>query len=164
MLVEHPEAVEVVRRLSERGLTFATAESSTGGLVSHLIVTVPGASRVFIGGAVAYGRGPKLGWLRVPVETIETNGSVHEATALAMARGAREALGVDIAVAETGIASDNDNPERPGGLWCLAIVGPDGYEHAVRHHFEGERQVRMHQAASQMLHLVLAYLDEAAET
>ncbi len=152
-------AEEVVQRLTARGLRIATAESSTGGLAGHMIVTVPGASRVFEGGVAAYGLQGKTGWLAVPEETVATHGSVHEATALAMARGAREALGVDLAVAETGIASDNANAERPGGLWCLAIVGPDGYEHAERHHFEGDRLARMHEAAARMLRLILEYLD-----
>lgn len=152
-------AAEVVQRLTARSLRVATAESSTGGLAGHLIVTVPGASRVFEGGVTAYGLASKLQWLSVPEETIAAYGSVHEATALAMARGARDALDVDIGIAETGIASETDNPERPGGLWCLAIVGHGGYEHVERHHFEGERQARMQAAAARMLRLIINYLD-----
>src|SRR5690606_9057372 len=98
-------AAEVVRRLTERGLTLATAESTTGGLTGHLVVSVPGASRVFVGGVAAYGRRLKLDWLHVPAETVQQHGSVSEETVLAMARGARDALGVDVAVAESGIAS-----------------------------------------------------------
>lgn len=152
-------AAEVVRRLTERGLTIATAESSTGGLAGHLLVTVPGASRVFAGGTAAYGLEAKRRWLGVPLETIEAHGSVHEATALAMARGAREALGVDLAVAETGIAGSSDNPDRPGGLWYIALVGPAGAARVERHLFEGDRLERLHAAARHMLALILDHLD-----
>lgn len=152
-------AAEVVRRLTARGLTIATAESSTGGLAGHLLVTVPGASRVFAGGTAAYGLAAKQRWLGVPVETIAEHGSVHETTALAMARGAREALGVDLAVAESGIAGSSDNPERPSGLWYIALVGPAGEARVERHLFEGDRLERLHAAARHMLALVLDHLD-----
>ncbi|MEX1021744.1 MAG: CinA family protein, partial [Dehalococcoidia bacterium] len=110
MTIEGDRASEVVRRMTERGLTLATAESTTGGLAGHLVVAVPGASKVFAGGVAAYGRRAKLDWLRVPAETVTEYGSVHEETVLAMARGAREALGVAVAVAESGIASPTGNP------------------------------------------------------
>lgn len=151
-------AAEVVRRMTERGLTLATAESTTGGLAGHLVVAVPGASRVFVGGVAAYGRRPKLDWLRVPPETVTEHGSVAEETVLAMARGARDALGVDVAVAESGIASPTNNPERPGGLYWLAITG-EGHERAERHVFEGDRLQTMQAAADRLLAMVLEYLD-----
>jgi len=146
--------------MTEAGLTLATAESTTGGLTGHLVVAVPGASRVFVGGVAAYGRRPKTDWLRVPPETIAQHGSVSEETVLAMARGAREALGVDVAVAESGIASPTDNPERPGGLYCLALVGP-GHERAERQVFPGDRRETMEAAASRLLAMVIEYLDGA---
>ena len=151
-------AAEVVRRLTERGLTLATAESTTGGLTGHLVVSVPDASRVFVGGVAAYGRRPKLDWLHVPAETVQQHGSVSEETVLAMARGARDALGVDVAVAESGIASPTGNPERPGGLYCLAIVA-EGYERAERQVFGGDRVETMSAAADRLLAMVLECLD-----
>ncbi|MDA1010328.1 MAG: CinA family protein [Chloroflexi bacterium] len=153
-------AADVVRRLAERGLRIATAESSTGGLAGHLIVTVPGASRVFAGGVAAYDLTSKLTWLHVPEGLVAEHGSVQEATTLAMARGARDVLAVDLAAAESGVAEDNDNPERPGGLWWIAIIGPGNYERAERHLFEGNREARMHAAARRMLTMVLEYLDD----
>lgn len=151
-------AAEVVRRMTERGLTLATAESTTGGLAGHLVVAVPGASRVFVGGVAAYGRRPKVDWLRVPPETVAEHGSVSEETVLAMARGAREALGVDVAVAESGIASPTGNPDRPGGLYWLAVAA-EGYERAERHVFPGERLDTMQAAAGRLLAMVNEYLD-----
>lgn len=155
-------AEDVIRRMTERGLRLATAESTTGGLTGHLLVAVPGASKVFVGGVAAYGRKPKLDWLRVPAETVAEYGSVHEETVLAMARGARDALEVDLAIAESGIASPTNNPERPGGLYCLALVGPDGVERAERQVFEGDREATMRACADRLLAMILQYLDETA--
>ena len=155
-------AEEVIRRMTERGLRLATAESTTGGLTGYLLVAVPGASKVFVGGVAAYGRKPKTDWLRVPAETVAQYGSVHEETVLAMARGAREALEVDLAVAESGIASPTNNPDRPGGLYCLALVGPDGHEVAERQIFEGDREATMRAAADRLIAMILEYLDQTA--
>jgi len=155
-------AEDVIRRMTERGLRLATAESTTGGLTGYLLVAVPGASKVFVGGVAAYGRKPKTDWLRVPPDTIARYGSVHEETVLAMARGAREALAVDLAVAESGIASPTNNPDRPGGLYCLALVGPDGHEVSERQIFEGDREATMRAAADRLMAMILDYLDETA--
>ncbi len=153
-------AEDVIRRMTERGLRLATAESTTGGLTGYLLVAVPGASKVFVGGVAAYGRKPKTDWLRVPADTVTQYGSVHEETVLAMARGAREALEVDLAVAESGIASPTNNPDRPGGLYCLALVGPDGHEVAERQIFEGDREATMRAAADRLIAMILEYLDQ----
>lgn len=154
-------AEEVIRRMADRGLRLAVVEATTGGLTSHRLVAVPGASRVFIGGVAPYGRAPKLAWLHVPEETFVQHGSVHEETALALARGARDTLEVEVAVAETGIASPNDNPARPGGLYCFALVGPGGYEQTERHIFAGEREATMQAAADRLLTMIIGYLDQA---
>lgn len=151
-------AAEVVRRMTEHGLRLATAESTTGGLTGHLLVAVPGASKVFVGGVAAYGRIPKTGWLGVDPDVITQHGSVAEETVLAMARGARKALQVDLAVSESGIASPTNNPERPGGLYCLALVA-DGYERAERQVFPGDRLQTMQAASERLLAMVLEYLD-----
>ena len=151
-------AAEVVRRMTEHGLRLATAESTTGGLTGHLLVAVPGASKVFVGGVAAYGRIPKTGWLGVDPEVIAQHGSVAEETVLAMARGAREALQVDLAISESGIASPTNNPERPGGLYCLALVA-DGYERAERQIFAGDRLQTMQAASERLLAMVSEYLD-----
>jgi PncC family amidohydrolase len=155
-------AEDVIRRMTERGLRLGTAESTTGGLTGFLLVAVPGASKVFVGGVAAYGRKPKTDWLRVSPDTIAQYGSVHEETVLAMARGAREALEVDLAVAESGIASPTNNPDRPGGLYCLALVGPDGHEVSERQIFAGDREATMRAAADRLMAMILEYLDQTA--
>lgn len=154
-------AEEVVRRMTERGIRLATVDATTGGLTGHLVVAVPGASKVFVGGVAAYGRAPKTGWLGVDPELVLRHGSVSEETALAMARGAREAMDVAVAVAETGIASPTGNPDRPGGLYCLALAA-GGYERTERHVFPGDRLETMHAASERALQMILEYLDATA--
>jgi PncC family amidohydrolase len=155
----HAQAARVVARMTERGLRMATAESTVGGLIGFTVTSVPGASKVFVGGVTAYGGGSKTSILGVPEETLREHGSVAEPTVAAMARGAREAFGVDLAVAESGIASPVQNSERPGGLYYIGLVA-DGYEQVERHQFEGDRVDTMQQATAAALRLIEAYLDK----
>ena len=94
------ESIEalILDRCREQGLTLATAESCTGGLVAGRLTSVPGSSDVFVGGIVAYADGVKEAELGVPGEVLAAHGAVSRETALAMARGARARLGVDVAV------------------------------------------------------------------
>jgi nicotinamide-nucleotide amidase len=110
-----------------RGLTLATAESCTGGLVAARLTSVPGSSDVVVGGIVAYSDDVKRTELDVPAELIERHGAVSVEVAAAMAQGARARLGADIAVAVTGIAGPGGGtPEKPVGLVYLHAEGPDG--------------------------------------
>ena len=153
-----PLAVQVIERLTERGLSLATAEASVGGMIGHWLTDVPGASRVFVGGIAAYGNQPKLDLLHVSPEVMQNHGAVSELTVSEMAEGARDAMGTDLGVAESGITSPNDNPERPGGLFYIAVVGP-GLERVERHLFSGSREEIKRQATEAVLRLVLDYLD-----
>jgi len=116
--------VVVLRMLEERDWTFGTAESATGGLVAGRITSVPGASRVFRGAIVAYATDVKESLLDVPRSTVSRHGVVSEETALAMASGARERLGVDVAVAVTGSAGPEPQ-EQPVGTVVVAVATPD---------------------------------------
>ncbi len=153
-------AAEVVRRMTARGLRLATAESTVGGLIGHLLTDVPGASRVFAGGITAYANGPKARLLAVPEAVLERDGSVSGPTVQAMAEGARQAFEVDVAVAESGIASplDPPRPERPGGLYFVAIAA-EGFARVERYEFAGDRSATKQRAAEAALRLVLDYLD-----
>jgi nicotinamide-nucleotide amidase len=116
----------VVRLLKARGMTFATAESCTGGLISNRITNVPGASEVFTHGFVTYANEAKAGMLGVPMSEIETHGAVSESVARLMAEGAIMASGADIAVSVTGIAGPGGgSDEKPvGTAWIgLALKG-----------------------------------------
>ena len=130
----------IVHTLVARGLTLGTAESCTGGAVADEIVSVPGASAAFRGAIIAYDNAIKRDLLSVPQETLDTVGAVSEETAVAMARGARATLGVDVAIAVTGIAGpDGGTKEKPVGLVWFALALGDGEIETRRLTFPGSR-------------------------
>ncbi|MFD1467252.1 competence/damage-inducible protein A [Hymenobacter caeli] len=113
--------------LLAKGLTLATAESCTGGLVAHRLTGVPGSSGYFRGSVVAYHNDIKTSELNVPTETLATSGAVSEATVRAMAEGARQRLGADVAVATSGIAGPGGGtPDKPVGTICFAVADAQG--------------------------------------
>lgn len=114
---------EVVGRiLLAQGKQFGTAESCTGGYVAHLVTTVPGASAYFPGTVVTYSYEMKTKLLGVKPETLTRFGAVSEETVREMARGALDTLGVDVAVAISGIAGpDGGTPEKPVGTVWMAV-------------------------------------------
>ncbi len=117
--LEEDEALEevLVKLLIRNGLTMATAESCTGGLLSGRIVNVPGASEVLKEGFITYSNEAKQKYLGVNSSTLEQFGAVSEQTAAEMADGAIRASGCDVAVAVTGIAGpDGGTPMKPVGL------------------------------------------------
>ena len=110
-------AERLVRRLTALRMTFATAESCTGGGVGCAVTSVPGSSAVFAGGVISYSKSVKSRVLRVPDGILETKGAVSEECASAMAAGVRELLGTDIAVSTTGIAGPGGGSAgKPVGL------------------------------------------------
>lgn len=144
----------VLDLLRARDLTLATAESCTGGLIAARLTDVPGASDVFLGSIVAYSNGVKGEQLGVPEELLSTHGAVSAETAAAMARGARERLSADVAVAVTGVAGpDGGTEEKPVGLVFLHASGPMG-ERDLRLDFPGDRETIRGRAAVAALHLV----------
>jgi nicotinamide-nucleotide amidase len=138
----------------EQGLTLATAESCTGGMVAQRLTSVPGSSRVFLGAVVAYSNEVKEVELGVPLEVLERHGAVSAEAAAAMAAGARERLGADIAVAVTGIAGpDGGSQEKPVGLVYLHAESPSG-SRSADFVFPGDREGVRRRAAVTALHLV----------
>ena len=112
--------------LKDRGLTVGTAESCTGGLVAKLLTDLPGSSAVFRGGVVSYTNGVKAGLLGVPQDLLDRYGAVSPQVAEAMARGAKAALGCDIALSTTGVAGpDADDRGNPIGLVYLGLAWGD---------------------------------------
>ncbi len=149
----------VLAACRERGLTLATAESCTGGLVAARLTAVPGASDVFVGGVVAYANDVKESGLGVPVDVLDRHGAVSAEAAAAMAHGARARLGVDVAVSVTGIAGpDGGSPEKPVGLVFLHAAGPDG-DLARRMDVPGDRELVRGRATAAALHLVRRLLE-----
>ena len=120
--------VELAERLQARcvgqGLTLATAESCTGGLIAHVITEVPGSSAYLAGGIVAYSNAVKERELGVPADVLAAHGAVSAQVALAMADGARTRLGTDLGVAVTGVAGpDGGTAAKPVGLVYVAVAG-----------------------------------------
>src|SRR6266511_5050773 len=146
-----------------RGLTLAAAESCTGGMVAQRITSVPGSSDVFRGAVVAYADDVKAQELGVPVDVLERNGAVSAETAEAMASGARERLGADVAVSVTGIAGPGGgSDEKPVGLVYLHAVGPDG-ELGADFVFPGDRDSIRRRATMTALHLVRRLLQQSRD-
>jgi nicotinamide-nucleotide amidase len=124
---EEPLAEVVRQLLVERGWTLAVAESCTGGLVSARLTEVSGASACFTGGFVTYANAAKTAWVGVPEALLLLHGAVSAPVAAAMALGARERAGADLAVAVTGIAGPTGGtPEKPVGLVYFGLAAATG--------------------------------------
>ncbi|GIW73329.1 MAG: CinA-like protein [Planctomycetota bacterium] len=114
----------VLAQLVARGLTVGFAESCTGGLATHLLAAVPGASAALVGAIVAYADRVKAERLGVAPELLARHGAVSEPCARAMARGALQALGADVAAAITGIAGpQGGSADKPVGTVYVAVAG-----------------------------------------
>ena len=112
----------LVKKLSEKKLTIATAESCTGGLIGKRITEISGSSEVYLGGVVAYDNSIKMKLLGVKENTVEQFGAVSEQTALEMAEGAAKNLCADIGISTTGIAGPGGGTdEKPVGLVYVGI-------------------------------------------
>src|SRR5262249_49868441 len=146
--------------LERHGLTLGVAESCTGGLVSELLTEVPGASRAFLGGAVAYANAAKSTLLGVEPELIAAHGAVSRDVARAMAEGVRARLRASLGLSITGIAGpDGGTPEKPVGLVHWAVAG-DG-EIATRDVvYAGDRAQIRRRAAFGALALVRRFIRE----
>lgn len=144
----------VVARLAERGERVAVAESCTGGLLAELVTRVPGASRVFDLGVVAYADAAKERVLGVPPELLGAHGAVSEPVARALAEGARRVAGATFGLGLTGIAGPTGGTEeKPVGTVHLAIAGPSGTSPVARL-YRGDRERIRRQAAYEALNLL----------
>jgi nicotinamide-nucleotide amidase len=147
-------AAVVLERARRAGLSLGTAESCTGGLVGGRITDVPGSSEVFAGGVVCYSNRLKTELLGVAPELIAEHGAVSEPLAKAMAEGGRTRMGVDLAVAVTGIAGPGGGTEeKPVGTVWFAIATAGGTE-SKRVIFSGSRREIRERAAQTALFLV----------
>ena len=119
----------VIAALREAGTTVATAESCTGGLIGAMLTDVAGSSAAYLGGWVTYTNAMKTQQLGVPAELIERHGAVSEATVRAMAAGARERSGADLAVSVSGVAGPGGgSDDKPVGTVWVGLATADGVE------------------------------------
>lgn len=119
-------AKEVLDRLKTQGLTIATVESCTGGMVAAALTDIPGSSVVVDRGYVTYSNQAKAEMVGVPMTLIEAHGAVSAEVAQAMAEGALQHSPADIAVAITGIAGPGGSEFKPEGLVCFCATSRTG--------------------------------------
>ncbi|MDD5082969.1 MAG: CinA family protein [Dehalococcoidales bacterium] len=150
---------EIGNRLRQKGLTLGVVESATGGLISHLITNVPGSSDYYKGSVTSYDNEIKSRVIGVKETTLSQYGAVSHQVAEEMAGGGRKLLGVDICLADTGIAGPGGaTPGKPVGLFYLGLSHQDGI-FSRQHNFQGSREQNKHQAATAALTWLKEYLN-----
>jgi nicotinamide-nucleotide amidase len=154
-------AAVVLDGLAAGGHRLATAESCTGGLVGQRLTAVPGASMVYVGGVVAYANEVKAEVLGVPADLLEHHGAVSEEVARAMAQGVARRLGVNAAIAVTGVAGpEGGTPEKPvGTVYVAARLGEA--ERVARLGLPGDRDDVRCRSAQAALDLLRGLLPKA---
>lgn len=126
--------------LEARGLTLATAESCTGGLIAAALTAIAGSSAVVMAGYVTYSNAAKQKMLGVSAEALEVAGAVSEIVARQMAEGALREAGTDIALSCTGIAGPGGgSATKPVGLVFIGCARRGGETHVAHHVFPGDR-------------------------
>ncbi|MCO8270986.1 CinA family protein [Actinoplanes sp. TRM 88003] len=154
-------AAAAVHRLVDRGETFATAESLTGGLVAATVVEIPGVSAVYRGGFVVYATELKHTLAGVPRGLLDERGPVDPDVAVALAEGARDRCGADWGVATTGVAGPEPQDGKPVGLVYVAAAGPAGSQ--VRElRLEGNRSAIRTESVTSALLLLSDCLQDAS--
>ena len=134
------QAASLLAALQARGLTLATAESCTGGLIAAALTAIPGSSAVVTRGFVTYSNEAKRDMLGVPWGVLEGYGAVSESVARRMAEGALRASGADVAVSCTGIAGPGGaTPGKPVGLVYIGAARQGGDTRVERWVFPGDR-------------------------
>lgn len=152
-------AARVQEHCIARGLTLATVESCTGGLVGHVITETAGSSAYYVGGFVTYSDALKRDEVAVPADVLAAHGAVSAQTALAMATGGRERAGADLGAAVTGIAGpDGGTPDKPVGLTYVAVADGRGTD-VRRFLWAGTRTENKRDSARAVLELVLERIE-----
>lgn len=129
------KASETLAAFQAKGLTIATVESCTGGLIAAALTEVPGSSATMERGFVTYSNAAKTELVGVDPALIEAHGAVSPEVAAAMARGGLDRSAADIAVAVTGIAGPGGSEFKPEGLVCFHAASRAGAEQAARVEF-----------------------------
>jgi nicotinamide-nucleotide amidase len=155
---------QVAALLRERGLTIATAESCTGGLLAGRLTDLAGSSEYVLGGLVVYANAAKVGLAGVDAGLIERVGAVSGEVAEALADGARLRLGADLGVGITGVAGPGGGTEaKPVGLVCFSVAGPDGARLTRVSRLPGGRADIRERSTTVALHLVRRLLRGEAD-
>ena len=149
-------AEEVFAKLKAKGLTVATAESCTGGLIAGALTSISGSSDVVYGGFVTYANEAKIVMIGVPFALLKEFGAVSKEVAIAMAEGALATAGTHIAVAVTGIAGPmGGSKDKPVGLVHFACATVEGTRHLRKHFKEMDRDGVREATVVEALRMVL---------
>ncbi len=139
--------------LRAKGLTLATMESCTGGMLANVITNVPGSSEYFRGGLVSYATQMKIEW-GVGADIIEEVGAVSVETAQAMARVARERLTADIGVGITGVAGPDPQEDKPPGTVHVAVDAGLAEPQTLSYQFAQSREAVKRRAVTTAITLI----------
>ncbi|MGB0854673.1 MAG: CinA family protein [Pikeienuella sp.] len=150
-------AHEVIETLAAKGLSLATVESCTGGMVAAALTDIAGSSAVVDRGFVTYSNAAKAEMVGVPMPLIDAHGAVSPEVAEAMALGALRHCNAGIAVSITGIAGPGGSEFKPEGLVCFCVASQSGAVRQLRKEFGaiGRANVRL-RSVEQALKMVLA--------
>ncbi|HSN35169.1 MAG TPA: CinA family protein [Arthrobacter sp.] len=156
----HHLAEEAVTGAIGRGLTVATAESLTAGMVTAVLADTPGASGMLQGGVVSYQNAVKADVLGVPRELLESVGAVDGRVAEAMAEGTRRLCGADIGISTTGVAGPEPHAGKDVGSVYIGVATAEGSA-SYAYSFEGNRPEIRGQACAAALERLLQALAPA---
>ena len=145
--------------LIDKGLQFGTAESCTGGYIAHLITEIPGSSAYYPGSVVTYSYEMKEKLLGVKPDTLSKFGAVSEECVREMAIGALDTLGVDVAVAVSGIAGpDGGTPDKPVGTVWMAVASRERTI-AIKHIFGRDRLKNIQLTGTYALNMAIKFIN-----
>lgn len=145
--------------LKASGKTLSSAESCTGGQISHLLTTVSGSSTWYVGSVTSYATRIKEQVLGVPTQTIRDHGLVSSEVAAAMAEGVRKLMKTDYAVTTTGLAEGADEWGNPEGTVWMGVAGPKGTV-TKKYHCDLGRKGNIRRFAQVALRFLAAYIEK----
>ena len=146
--------------LKKKGWTISSAESCTGGLIGHLLTSIPGSSDYFVGGVIAYSNGIKTDLLSVSPRTLKKFGAVSEETVREMAHGVKNLLKTNVGISTSGIAGPTGGTEKkPVGTVALGVDIPQKIITNIMH-FKGKRNDIKEMAAMKVLEMLKNLLEE----
>lgn len=154
-------AEQLVGVAKANGVSLATAESLTGGMLGELICTIPGASAVYLGGVISYASSVKAGVLGVDRELLAERGAVDPDVAAQMAAGTTRVCAADAGVATTGVAGPEPCDGKPVGTVYLAVTLAGNTEVLGKHYTGGRAEIRA-QASLDALNLLTRLISGAA--
>jgi PncC family amidohydrolase len=151
----------VGERLVKRQMSIAVAESCTGGMLGAAFTEVPGSSRYFLGGIIAYSNASKVVLLGVSEVILKTEGAVSAMTAAAMAERVQKIFRADIGISITGVAGPAAEEQKRAGLTFIGLANP--LPRSVRYQWTGDRWANRRQSVLAALQLLAPELEEPIE-